>query len=82
MTSASYDLFYLNFHVYILLTNDVINFSPLKNFKGVKYIYNLDEIIKNNINKNKNKKFKNKNFKKNALFFIKNYKSWRYILNG
>jgi len=82
MTSASYDLFYLNFHVYILLTNDVINFSPLKNFKGVKYIYNLDEIIKNNINKNKNKKFKNKNFKKNALFFNKNYKSWRYILNG
>ena len=76
MTSASYDLYYLNFRILILLAGDSINFSPLKNIKGVEYVSKFDDI---SILK-KDKNLNNLDFKKNAFLFNKNYKNWSKIL--
>ena len=40
MTSAAYDL-YLNFKLFILLANDSINFSPLKDLRMLNLSMNL-----------------------------------------
>ena len=65
MTSAAYDLLYLNFKLFILLANDSINFSPLKDFKDVEFINEFNDI---DINK-KNRNIKNLDFRKNAFLF-------------
>ena len=41
MTSAAYDLLYLNFKLFILLANDSINFSPLKDLRMLNLSMNL-----------------------------------------
>ena len=76
MTSASYDLLYLNFNLLVLLANDSINFSPLKNFKGINYAYDATNINTMKIKKNA----KNLDFRKNAFLFDKNYKNWSKYL--
>ena len=76
MTSASYDLLYLNFNLLVLLANDSINFSPLKNFKGINYAYDATNINIMKIKKN----VKNLDFRKNAFLFDKNYKNWSKYL--
>ena len=76
MTSAAYDLLYLNFKLFILLANDSINFSPLKDFKDVEFINEFNDI---DINK-KNRNIKNLDFRKNAFLFNQGYKKWNKIL--
>jgi len=76
MTSAAYDLLYLNFKLFILLANDSINFSPLKDFKDVEFINEFNDI---DINK-KNRNIKNLDFRKNAFLFNQGYKKWSKIL--
>ena len=76
MTSASYDLLYLNYHLLILLANDTVNFSPLKNFKGINYASDATNMNIMKIKKNT----KNLDFKKNAFLFDKNYKNWSKYL--
>ena len=67
---------YLNFNLLVLLANDSINFSPLKNFKGINYAYDATNINTMKIKKNA----KNLDFRKNAFLFDKNYKNWSKYL--
>ena len=77
MTSAAYDIFYLNLKLLVVLTNDSINFSPLKDMKGVEYIGNFKDIkLKKKLNNN----ISNFNFNKNAFLFNKNYTNWSKFL--
>ena len=48
MTSAVYDLLYLNIIPIVFLSSDSINFSPIKNLKGSIFVNNVDAFNINN----------------------------------
>ena len=51
MTSAVYDLLYLNIIPIVFLSSDSINFSPIKNLKGSIFVNNVDAFNINNFKK-------------------------------
>ena len=68
-TSASLDLFLLNVNVFVMLDNNIPNFSPVRNNSGVKFFNESDNFI-NMINENK---FKSSNSISNSLYYSSNY---------
>lgn len=68
-TSASLDLFLLNVNLFVMLDNNIPNFSPVRNFNGVKFFNESDNFI-DMLNETK---FNHSNHKLNSLYNTSNY---------
>jgi len=81
-TSAAVDLYLLGCKIVVIIDEDFINFSPLKNKNGVFFLYNNSNLAKALTNfKEFEPDIKDKK-KTEFFYYSKDYKLWNKILNN